>query len=90
MMARLAFTSNLERHVDCPAADVKGDCVADVLDAYFQNHPKVRGYVLDEQGCLRKHMAIYVAGRAVSDRQSLSDAVPDDAEVWVMQALSGG
>ena len=89
-MVRLAFTSNLERHVDCPPADIAGSRVIDVLDAYFTDHPLVRGYVLDERGALRKHMVIYVDGAAVVDRAKLTDRVPANAEVWVMQALSGG
>lgn len=89
-MARIAFTSNLQRHVKCPPADVPGDSVAEVLGAYFKTHPDVRSYVLDERGSLRKHMAIYVSGDAVVDRDSLSDHVAGDAEIWVMQALSGG
>ena len=61
-----------------------------VLEAYFQRHPGVRGYVLDEQGALRHHVVVFVGGAQARDRQGLSDAVADEAEVYVMQALSGG
>jgi hypothetical protein len=46
--------------------------------------------VLDEQGSLRHHMAVFVNGRPVSDRAGLSDEVPPDATLDIMQALSGG
>ena len=49
-----------------------------------------RGYVLDDQGALRKHMAIFVNGAPVMDRRLLADAVPEDGTVDVIQALSGG
>jgi len=60
------------------------------LEAAFGLYPKVRGYVLDEHGALRFHMAIYVNGVPIADRRGLSDAVGDTAEIFVMQALSGG
>jgi hypothetical protein len=89
-MIRVCFTENIQRHVICPPKEVRGDTVRQVLDAVFETNPAARGYVLDEQGILRKHMAVFVDGRQIRDRITLSDAVPDDGEVYVMQALSGG
>lgn len=86
----ITFTSHLQRHVECPPARVPGSCVREALEAYFARHPKVRAYLLDEQGTLRKHVVIFVGGQQASDRQKLSDAVRDDQEIYVMQALSGG
>jgi hypothetical protein len=39
---------------------------------------------------VRKHMAIFVNNELIADRVSLSDPVPDHAEIYVVQALSGG
>jgi hypothetical protein len=64
--------------------------VREVLDNYFALHNAGRGYVLDEHGALRKHVAIFVGAAALSDRASLSDALAPDAELWILQALSGG
>lgn len=89
-MASVAFTDNLKRHVACPPGSGEGTTIGQVLDDYFNQHPAVRGYVLDEHGSLRKHMAIFVDGRMIRDRVNLTDPVSDDAEVFVMQALSGG
>lgn len=69
---------------------MSGTTVREVLDAYFAEHPAVRSYVLDDQGALRKHMMIFVDGEQVVDRQGLGDSVGPNAEVYVMQALSGG
>jgi hypothetical protein len=52
-MAHLSFTPNLSRHLTCPSAQVNGVSVREVLQAYFQSHPQVHGYVLDDQGQLR-------------------------------------
>ncbi len=89
-MIRVCFTENIQRHVACPAEDVRGDTVRAVLDAVFEMNPVARSYVLDEQGTLRKHMAVFIDGKQISDRITLSDPVPADSEVYVMQALSGG
>ena len=48
------------------------------------------GYVLDDEGKLRKHMAAFIDGRQIDDRDRLSDAVPDGAVVDIVQSLSGG
>lgn len=90
LMPRVVFTSHLRRHVPAPELNVGGCTVAQALDAAFAVSPQVRGYVLDDQGELRKHVSIYVDGRRISDRSRLSDPVGDDAEIWVLQALSGG
>ena len=89
-VARVTFTRNLERHVACPSEDVPGATLRAVLDAYFERHPKVRGYVLDEQSELRRHVVLFVDGRQVAERKGFSQALLDDSEVYVMQALSGG
>jgi molybdopterin synthase sulfur carrier subunit len=89
-MPTVAFTENIQRHVPCPPTEVRGGTVREVLDAVFAGNPLARGYVLDEQGELRKHMAIFLDGRMIADRTGLSDAVRPDSKLYVMQALSGG
>lgn len=89
-MARVVFTANLQRHVPCPPTTVTARTVGEALDAVFEATPRLRGYVVDERGALRKHMVVFVDGRQVTDRASLTDPVGTDGEVYVMQALSGG
>lgn len=89
-MAKVSFTSNLLRHVACRDDEVPGDTVAAVLDGVFARQPEVRDYVLDEHGRLRTHMVVFVDGRPVRDRATLSDEVRAGSAVYVMQALSGG
>lgn len=60
------------------------------LQAVFVENPVLRGYVLDDQGRLRKHVAVFVDGVQISDRVHLSDPVREDSDIFVMQALSGG
>jgi sulfur-carrier protein len=86
----ISFTANLRRHVDCPPATVGGTTVRAALDQYFAAHPQVRSYVLDEQGAVRRHVAVFVGRHQVLDPMSLSDPIDAGAEIHVMQALSGG
>jgi molybdopterin converting factor small subunit len=89
-MAKVFFTANLRRHVDCPGMEADGSTVRAVLEKVFAVQDRLGAYVLDDQGALRKHMTILVDGRRISDIERLSDAVKPESEVWVMQALSGG
>jgi hypothetical protein len=76
--------------VACPTREVEGGTLGDVLEAYFRVHEQARGYVLDEQGKLRQHMTAFINGSQMRDRDQLSDPVPSDAVVDLVQALSGG
>jgi len=89
-MPEIRFTQNLRRHLALPAARVDGSTVREALDRVFADSPRLRGYVLDDQGRLRKHVMVFVNGEMVRDRDGLSDALEPASEVFVMQALSGG
>ena len=89
-MAKVHFTSNLRRHVDCPTVECGGLNVRDVLVEVFKVNTRLETYVLDDQRAIRKHMRILIDGVAVKDLTGLTDAVQANSEVWVMQALSGG
>jgi len=89
-VARVAFTANLHRHLSCPDLTVPGSSVRVVLDQVFAVEPRLRSYILDDQDRVRRHVAIYVNGDRIADRERLSDPVGDDDEVFVFQALSGG
>ncbi len=89
-MPRVSFTGNLQRHLSCPPAEVAGETVRAVLQAVFADNPRLRSYLLDDQGRLRRHVNIFINDRMVHDRCRLSDQVTDADEVFVVQALSGG
>jgi hypothetical protein len=89
-LPQVVFTSAVQRHVDCPPEAVEGATVRAALDVYFKRHAEARAYVLDEQGVLRQHVVVFVDGTQVQDRTGLDQAVSPSAEIYVMQALSGG
>jgi sulfur-carrier protein len=89
-MARVTFTSNLRRHVDCATVEADGQTVREVLNRVFETNDRLQTYILDDQAALRKHMIILVDGKRVADLAGLSDPVLPKSEVYVVQALSGG
>jgi sulfur-carrier protein len=89
-MPSLSFTPNLRRHVQTPQARVEGATVRQALEYYFQANPAVRGYVLDDQGGVRPHVAIFLNQTLIRDRVGLSDPISEADDLFVAQALSGG
>ena len=60
------------------------------LEAAFAINPRLRGYILDDQGHLRVNVVIFIDGRRVRDLRGLTDPLGPDSRVHVLQALSGG
>jgi molybdopterin synthase sulfur carrier subunit len=89
-VATVSFTPALRRFLDVPETSVTAATVGEALTAVFAARPALRGYVLDDQGALRRHVNVYVGGEPVRDRARLSDPVGADEEIYVLQALTGG
>jgi len=89
-MPTVSFTSALERFLSAPTVEVEGATLGEALTAVFTAHPMLKGYVLDDQGALRRHVAVFVNGRGAKDRVHLTDPIAPQDEIHVFQALSGG
>lgn len=89
-MPEVTFTAHLERHLSAPPAQVGGATVREALEEVFRGNPRLRSYILDDQGRLRRHIALFVDGEPVLDRDVLADRVSPGSRIFVMQALSGG
>ncbi len=89
-MPHVAFTSQLQRFTETPEFYTAAVTLREAIDAAFDINPRLRHYVLDEQGHLRPHVVVFIDGRRVVDRLTLSDALAPDDKVYVLQALTGG
>lgn len=89
-MITVEFTSNLSRQTNAPRSSVEGTTVCECLQAVFDQHPALRSYVMDDQNAVRQHVVVFLDGTAIRDRQTQSDPVKPDSEIFVLQALSGG
>lgn len=89
-MAKLIFTQQLSRFTEVPEVTTSALVLRDALSAAFALNPRLRDYVLDEQGHLRFHVAIFIDGQRVRDHVRLDDVLQPDSQIHVLQALSGG
>ena len=89
-MARIVFTPQLRRFTETPEVNAPAATLRDALEAAFASNPRLRGYVLDEQGHMRTNVVAFVDGRRCTDRVALADPLQPASEVHVLQALSGG
>ena len=89
-MARIVFTQQLRRFTETPEVSSDATMLRAALDASFDVNPRLRGYVLDDQGHLRHNVVAFIDGRRCTDRVRLDDALRPDSQVHVLQALSGG
>jgi sulfur-carrier protein len=89
-MPIVEFAPALTRHVACPPQGVEAGTLRGALDAAFGVAPAMRGYVLDEQGAVRKHVAVFVNARQIADRAHLDLPLGEADKVMVIQALTGG
>lgn len=94
-MPKLVLAAPLARYL--PAAPpgekafvVAGSTVREAIDDFLRLHPTLRGYLLDDQGALRHHVAAFVDNVVVRDKQTLAAPVAPAGEVYLVQALSGG
>ena len=89
-MPIVSFTPALQRFLSAPPAQVEGRTLGQALAAVFVEKPALRSYLLDDQGALRRHVAIYINGSPASDRTGLTDPVGSADSIYVLQALTGG
>lgn len=89
-MATLQFTQQLRRFTDTPDIETGAETLREALEEAFAANEQLRGYILDEQGHLRKNVAIFIDGQRIHDRISLNDPLAPGSSVHVLQALSGG
>jgi hypothetical protein len=89
-MPRVHFTPQLRRFTETPEVDTPAATLRAALEAAFEANPRLRGYVLDDQGHLRPNVVVFVDGRRSDDRVRLDEPLGPAARVHVLQALSGG
>ena len=64
--------------------------MGEVLAGAFAAWPGLGHYILDDQERVRKHIVIFVGDMRLDNGKALATPVADQAEIYVLQALSGG
>ena len=65
---------------------IDGATAGEVLRSLEKRQPRLHGWILDETGSLREHVALFVN----SQRVSLGRPVDQDDELYIIQAITGG
>ena len=89
-MVTVEFAASLRRHVPCAPQSVTAGSLRTVLNAAMLAAPEMAHYVFDDQGNIRKHVAVFLNKGMLMDRQDLSERLSDGDHVLVIQALTGG
>jgi photosystem II stability/assembly factor-like uncharacterized protein len=66
--------------------EVDGSNVGEALNHLVDEHPRLKGWVLDEQGRIRRHVNVFVDGI----RADAGVTVKPETELNIIQAISGG
>jgi sulfur-carrier protein len=64
--------------------------VRELLGRLWRLHPALKDRIVDEQGEIRQHINIFVAGEAIRLTGNQETAVPPGSEVMIVPAVSGG
>jgi molybdopterin converting factor small subunit len=66
--------------------EISGGTVGEVIRALEAQHPKLRGWILDEQGHVRQHVNVFVNGERMAED---ADVGATD-RLHVLASISGG
>ena len=89
-MASIAFTPHLRAVGPTRTEVCAGETLAQMLDALAPAYPRLKDYLLDDQGRLRKHVAVFIDGEMAPRERALTLPLAQASHVYVFQALSGG
>jgi molybdopterin converting factor small subunit len=64
--------------------------LCEALEALWAQYPGLRDRLVTEQGQVREHINLFVGDEDVRYTGGLTTALPPDAEIWIIPAISGG
>ncbi|HEB62328.1 MAG TPA: molybdenum cofactor biosynthesis protein MoaD [Bacteroidetes bacterium] len=90
-MPTIKFTHALKRfYPDLASLVLQVNDVRQAIEEIDKKYLGIKSYILDDHGALRQHVNVFIDGQMIKDRETLSDRLQSDSEVYIMQALSGG
>jgi sulfur-carrier protein len=84
------FAPSIQRHKPVAEQSVSVGTLAQALDAACSAASGLRHYILDDQGAIRKHVAVFVNQEMHLPRDDLSRSLRSGDQVLVIQCLTGG
>lgn len=86
----VTFAASLQRHIPCPPQSVTPASLREALQAALLAAPDLSHYVFDDQGNIRKHVAVFINRDMLQNRSVLTQMLNAGDQVLVVQALTGG
>jgi hypothetical protein len=86
----IQFAPHLQRHVAIAEQTVDAATIAEAIARACDAAPAMRHYVLDDQGNVRKHVAVFIDGVLFLPRDDMQRVLRDGAKVHIIQCLTGG
>ena len=84
---KVLIPSALRSYTEAGWAEASGATLAEVLADLNRLYPGIRFRMIDEQNRIRPHIRFFVGGTQARD---LAQALDANAELLIVQALSGG
>jgi molybdopterin synthase sulfur carrier subunit len=88
--ACVTFAASLQRHIPCAPQNIKPASLREVLKTALLAAPDLSHYVFDDQGNIRKHVAVFINRDMLQNRTDLTQILKAGDQVLVVQALTGG
>jgi molybdopterin converting factor small subunit len=86
-MPRVILAGSIRQHAGgVGALEVCGDTARAAIAALEASFPALRGWVVDEQGVLRRHVKLFHRGAPIS----LDEPLAPSSELHIVAAISGG
>ncbi len=89
-MITVDFAPSIQRHKAVASLQLPVNTLAQVLDAACAAREGLRHYILDDQGAIRKHVAVFINQDMHLPRNDLSRVLKAGDKVLVIQCLTGG
>jgi sulfur carrier protein ThiS len=86
----VTFAASLQRHIACPPQQVAPASLREVLQTALLAAPDLAHYIFDDQGHIRKHVALFINRDMLQNRTNLTQTLISGDQVLVVQALTGG
>jgi sulfur-carrier protein len=86
----VTFAASLQRHIPCPTQSVAPASLRAVIKTALLAAPDLSHYVFDDQGNIRKHVAVFINRDMLQNRADLTRTLSAGDQVLVVQALTGG
>ncbi|MGH2786986.1 MAG: MoaD/ThiS family protein [Actinomycetota bacterium] len=85
-MATVNLRAPLRELAGAASIEIGGETIKDVLREFERRHPDATGWVLDEQGSIRRHVNVFLNGERVPAEASVAER----DEIHIIGAISGG